>query len=167
MVSSEVSINPDKSSIYEFSTRDDAVQHCRHVHGKQGRNGLEYLGFRFDGKKVYLRDSTITALNRRTASVAKREAARIARRYPDKDAVALKTMVDCDRVCQLFGRVQDFEEKQHDYRNWTFWTYAHRAKLSFGSIAAPIYYQLRRRKALIRMRLNLEIDRAVARRSLR
>jgi len=157
-------IQEEKSSIFEFTPTCDA-QVCRHIRGRQGKNGLEYLGFRFDGRSVYLRDSTLSNLRRKVVRAARSEAYRWARRYPDKDAAALKDVFNYEMLVRRFGRVEDFYEKQKDYRNWTFWTYAQRAAKVFGPLGEQtILRQLKRHKALIRKRMEYEIEQAIARR---
>ena len=60
----EIKIKDEKSYIYEFSPESNGGLNFRRVHGHegQGKNGLEYLGFRFDGKKVYIKDATLSNL---------------------------------------------------------------------------------------------------------
>jgi hypothetical protein len=157
-------IKEEKSSLFVFA-RDGDDQTVTLVHGIQGRNGLEYLGFRYDGKRVFLRDSTLANLHRKVARAARRDATVLAKRYPDKNAEQLRSLFNYERLISQFGRVEDFGEKQRDYRNWTFWTYARRASEIFGPLGKPILRQLRRHRDLIRNRANKEIDSAVARRS--
>jgi hypothetical protein len=71
------------------------------------------------------------------------------------------------RLIVRFGRVEDFDDKHDDYRNWTFWTCATRAANDFGSIGKPILRQLRRHRALIRLRADKELERAIIRREKR
>ena len=42
-------IKEEKSSLFDFEPKGDG-QNCRLLHGTQGKNGLEYLGFRYDGQ---------------------------------------------------------------------------------------------------------------------
>jgi hypothetical protein len=37
-----------------------------------------------------------------------------------------------------FGRVEDFDEKEDNYRKWTFWTYAQRAVSIMGKWACQL-----------------------------
>jgi hypothetical protein len=157
-------IKKEKSSLFIFE-RDGDEQACTLVDGTQGRNGLEYLGFRYDGRRVFLRDATLANLRRKVARAARRDATALAKRYPDKSVAKLRSLFNYERLISQFGRVEDFEEKQHDYRNWTFWSYARRAAEVFGPLGKPIMRQLRRHRGLLRDRANKEIDRAVARRS--
>lgn len=159
----KLAIKPSKTAVFEFR-RTDNGQTCRHVfdpktslEGK--KNGLEYLGFRYDGRRIYLRDSTISNLRRKVTMAARRRAAAHVRRYSDKDLSALLVSFDYNGFLQGFGRVEKFEEKADDYRNWTFWTYARRAIDILGSRGRPIARQLARHKALTYKRLDAEIRR--------
>jgi hypothetical protein len=100
------------------------------------------------------------------ARAARREANALSRRYPDKNAEELKLLFNYERMTKKFGRVEDFDEKQHDYRNWTFWTYATRAKEVFDPLSHCILHQLRNYRSMVRRRAHVEIERAVARRQV-
>jgi hypothetical protein len=156
-------IKEDKSAVYVF-TRSGADQKFQHVSGKQGVNGLEYLGFRYDGRRVYLRDSTLSGLWRKVTFAARRDANIFARKHADKDAAELQAMFNYERLVKEFGKVEDFGEKQDDYRKWTFWTYSRRAAEIFGPLGKAILRQLRGHAALVRAKAVSEIGRAVERR---
>lgn len=156
-------IKPEKSSVYVF-TRSGTDQQFQRLYGTQGANGLEYLGFRYDGRHVYLRDSTLSGLWRKVTFAARRDANIYARKHPGKGAAELHLTFNYERLVKVFGRVEDFEEKAEDYRHWTFWTYARRAAEIFGPLGKAIFRQLRGHSTLVRTRAREEIDRAVARR---
>ncbi len=159
----KLKIKSEKSAVFVYS-RDGDEQTFKRVHGKQGGNGLEYLGFRYDGRKVYLRDSTLSGLRRKVAFAARRDAAICANKHPTKGAIDLHAEFNYERLIKQFGKVEDFAEKRDDCREWTFWTYARRAAEIFGPLGKPILGQLRRHAALVRERSNLELARAVRRR---
>jgi hypothetical protein len=77
--------------------------------GDQGKNGIEYLGFRYDGKRAFLRDSTLSGLYRKVAAIAKREAYAAVRRYPNKDEKELLAAFKFEDFMRRFGRVENFE----------------------------------------------------------
>lgn len=164
---SKLKIKEEKAVAHALSVSPDGGLDCARVHGTQGANGLEYLGFRFDGKRVYLRDTTLSNLYRKVAMAARRDANRDARRYPDRSAEQLKASFDYNRLIARFGRVEDFAENSKDYTKWTFWTYAQKAAEVFGSEGNHILGQLRSHRTRIKARANLEIDRAVAGRTKR
>jgi hypothetical protein len=157
----KLEIKSEKSSLFEFC-KNETKQTYRLIAGKQGRNGLEYLGFRFDGKRAYIRDTTLSNLYRKVCRAGRREARALVRRYPDRNEVNLCSNFDYERLISRFGRVEDFGEKSEEYRNWTFWTYARRASSVFGLLGTPILPQLRRLRKNIRERVDHEIAKAVA-----
>jgi hypothetical protein len=163
---SRIQIKENKSSIFVFASEGDH-QIFRLVSGEKGRNGLEYLGFRYDGQQIFIRDATISNLLRKVVRATRREANALARRYPDKDVTQLKKLFDYDKMIKKFGRVEDFDEKQHDFRNWTFWSYATRAADLFGPLGKRVLRQLLGYRTRVRTHAELEIDRAVARRDRR
>ena len=142
-----------KSAVHRFTqcqTGSDTTQSCTLVYGNQGKNGLEYLGFRFDGKSVYIRDSTRAGLNRKIVAAAKKLARIHARANPQKTLSELESSFNFDRLIKKFGRVDEFESNTKGYRGWTFWTYAVRANEVFGSKGRPILRQLRGYKSFVR-----------------
>jgi hypothetical protein len=162
----QLQIKKEKSSLFCYR-RDGRHQTCELVEGTQGKNGLEYLGFRYDGKRVYVRNATISNLRRKVAQAAFRAADSCSRRYPGKDALALKSTFNYEEFIKRFGRVEDFAESRKDYKKWTFWTYATRAVKEFGTIGKPILHQLRKHEQLIRWRVDKELEEAVMRRERR
>ena len=154
----ELVIKEEKSSLFAFEPDGDG-QKFRLLHGTQGKNGLEYLGFRYDGQRVYLRDATLSNLRRKITRAAYREAATYARRYADKDALQLQSFFNYERLIKQFGRVEAFGKMQHDYRKWTFWTYAIKASEVFGSLGKPILRQLRRHRGSIKYRVDKSLTR--------
>jgi hypothetical protein len=114
--------------------------------GYQNKNGLEYLGFRFDGKFVYLRDSTLSNLQRKMAKVMYHECMAHVRRYRDRGISELISSFNLDPVISKFSRVEDFEKYADSKNNWTFWTYARRSSEVFGILGRSIPLQLQRHK---------------------
>lgn len=137
---SQLIIKESKSSIHHF-TMNGSTQECRHIKGA-GKNGLEYLGFRFDGKRVFLRDSTLSNLKRKMTFAARVRAEKHRKRYSNKDASSLIETFNFDHFFQTFMRVEDFD-KASSVKNWTFWTYARRAVKAFGKRGKPIDRQLK------------------------
>lgn len=154
-------IKAEKSSVFRFTKKsvDDAPQVCELLHGTQGKNGLEYLGFRFDGRNVYIRDSTLAGLNRKIVASAKKLARIHAELNPTLSVSDLKKSFKYNRVIEKFGRIDDFDIKQITYKDWTFWTYAIRASKAFGPKGKPVLRQLRAYKRFVRHRC----DEALAR----
>jgi len=148
-------IKPAKCSTVKFS-RTGTGQTYQWICGGRRTNGLEYLGFRFDGKYIYLRDSTLSNLNRKIIRSLRAVAHSIVARYPGKDEAFLISHFNLDKFMQRFGRVEDFEDNR-DYRKWTFWTYARRAGEVMHSRGQPIFGQLSRHRAFVKQWAEREI----------
>jgi hypothetical protein len=118
-----------------------------------GANGLEYLGFRFDGKKIYLRDSTLSNLWRKVSRSAKAHAINTIKRYPGRTLTDILKLVNHEEFVKRFGRVEDFDDKSQHIKNWTFWTYVRRTRQTMGSISAPIDRQLAGHRRLMKNKL--------------
>lgn len=141
-----------------------------------GKNGLEYLGFRFDGRQVYIRDSTISRLYRKVARSAKGVANGIAQANPDKNARQLLDNFDYSGFSERFIRVRphDYQDDTgkvlkrrfdaNDPNTWTFYSYLKRASETFGDRGAPILRQARNFKPILKKRVTAAMVRAVARR---
>jgi hypothetical protein len=156
-------IKAEKSFVCTFERDGDGQKFCR-ILGTQGANGMEYLGFRYDGRRVYLRDSTLSGLWRKVTFAARRDAKIIVEKYPHKGESELRDLFNFERLVKEFGKVEDFGEKHEDYRNWTFWTYARRASEIFGPLGDAIPRQLKRYEKNVKIRANQEIAKAVERR---
>ncbi len=161
---SKLKVKKEKTALFVFE-QDGDRQKFRRAYPEGASNGLEYLGFRFDGRTVYLRDSTLSNLYRKIAVAARREANACARRYSDKNETELRALFPYERLVKRFGRVEQFGELQEDYRKWTFWTYTKRAAKVFGPMGKSISRQLSKHRKNIRARADHEIHRAVERRS--
>lgn len=159
---SRLLIKPEKSSLIRYS-RDSDGQTCHLISGK-GRNGLEYLGFRYDGRNVFLRDSTMSNLYRKVASVARNHAGATIKRYPGKTYAELCNLFNFEQFTKRFGKVEGFEPSSTN-KTWTFWTYAVRATEEFGPQGKKIIAQVARLRHHSRIRVDQEIERALARKA--
>ena len=155
-------IKSDKSAVYLFS-RNGVDQSFQRVHGTQGANGLEYLGFRYNGKHAYLRDSTLSGLWRKVTFSIRHDAHNHVTANPGLDVDELVRTFNYERLVKQFGKVEDFDEHQEDYRTWTFWTYASRSSDVFGELGKPIIRQLRHYSRQVRAKAKDEIIRVFKR----
>lgn len=137
---SQLIIKESKSSIHYFRVCDEKSDFL-HIKGA-GRNGLEYLGFRFDGSNVYLRDLTLSNLKRKMTYAGRIRARKHKKRFADQDLNALLKSFNYDHFFQTFMRVEEFDSTS-SVRNWTFWTYARRAVEAFGYRGRTIDRQLK------------------------
>lgn len=136
----QLQIKESKSSIHRFFLSGEKQKFVR-LKGS-GNNGLEYLGFRFDGSKIYLRDSTLSNLKRKMTFAGRIRAQKHRKRFSDRSPDQLVDTFNFDHFFQSFMRVEEFDTNS-SVRNWTFWTYARRAVQAFGERGKPIEKQLK------------------------
>lgn len=156
---SEIQIKQSKTSVLVYSPKGDRQSFVK-IDGEQGANGLEYLGFRYDGRFAYLKDATLSRLYRKVTRSLRAEARALVRRYPGKDRAFLERQFDLSAFLQKFGRVENFD-MTGNYEEWTFWTYAKRALDAFGQLGRPISKQLRNYGLIVRTRMKDEIAKAL------
>lgn len=160
-IGSKLRIKDEKTLVRRFQLSLDGRIMCFEPDGagwKKSR-GIEYLGFRFDGMKVYIRDATLSNLWRKVSRSAAGIAANSRRRFVGKTDGEIWDLVDKEAFLRRFGRVEDFEEKANCPQEWTFWTYARRSSELFGSQGKPIMGQMRRFRVKALAKLNKAIMR--------
>lgn len=145
---SQLEISANKTSIVAFHRCGDQLLHTP-IEGKTSKEGLEYLGFRYTGDKIYLRNTTISNLHRKIVKRCKKEAENHVARYPGKNRIWLERNFDFKKLDKAFGRVPKFEPYSEKSK-WTFWTYAKKSMDCFGEQGKPIARQLRKQKGFIR-----------------
>lgn len=154
-------IKESKTCVVRFE-RDGERLKFEHVTGPQGKNGLEYLGFRYDGRKVYVRDSTMSRLYRKVTNAAKRDGTRHVLDNPGASAASLIGNFNYSLFSQRFSRVKK-GDLTDDYKSWTFYSYLKRSVQTFGVKGDRILPQARNFKQTMRSRVEKAIIRAHAR----
>jgi hypothetical protein len=156
-------IQPTKSTVHKFFTNVSARrQPCDLLQGSAGKNGLEYLGFRFDGQHVFIRDSTRSRLQRKMTYAVHAAVRRLHRANPGKGRSELKKLFEPNFVLQQFYKVRDFESVAQTPNKWTFWTYVIRAQQVFGAVGKPIGRQVRNFRKSIAQKAERIIDRCTS-----
>lgn len=141
-------LSEQKTSIFSYSRRGDHHV-CRDSTGTISTEGIEYLGFRFDGKSVYLRNATLSNLHRKISKNCVASAKNHIARHTGKDLTWLENNFDFKIIERAFGRAPNFEPYSNK-NSWTFWTYAKKASICFEASGEPITRQLRKQKRFIR-----------------
>ncbi|MEO0612559.1 MAG: reverse transcriptase domain-containing protein [Pseudomonadota bacterium] len=159
----EIKIKEEKTCIVSFRRSSDQLT-FDHIRGPQGKNGFEYLGFRFDGKQVFVRDSTISRLYRKVALSAKGVARGYVHAHPDKSANEILESFNYSDFSQRFSRVHPDELSPDDYGTWTFYSYLKRASETFGDKGSAILPQARNFKKIMKERIATAMNRATIRR---
>lgn len=158
-------IKEDKSAIHRFEVNGDRqTVHTVKASDKEGKpmpnKPFEYLGFRYDGRHVFIRDKTMSNLHRKITSVCRAAAIRQVKRYQGKSVHDILALTNIEKLIQAFGSVEGFRDKAADYRSWTFTTYAKRASKTMGALGKPIERQMKSLRSAIRKKLEDELNRA-------
>jgi hypothetical protein len=152
-------IKDSKTQVYSYTKRTEGTgQDFVLLDGAHGKNGLEYLGFRFSGRMAYLRDSTLSGVHRKITVAAKSMARRHVEKNPGLSASALTQTFNFGRLSEKFGRAREFERFASEYRNWTFWTYAKRSSEIFGHWGTTITRQMRNYRRFVRSKATKAIE---------
>lgn len=154
--------NGKKTEIGEFSAAAVGQNYKKFMGSK---DGLTYLGFRFDGKRVYIRNSTISNLHRNIAKACNRYVTIASKRYPSGDKLKLLKSTPIGRVMEQTGKVENFESVATEYRSWTFWTYAARAHSVFKDFGSGIEKQLNSYKRITQNKLEQRVDQTIKERA--
>jgi hypothetical protein len=161
----ELRIKDSKTCVAQFERAAGALtfRHLVQRPDEPAKNGFEYLGFRYDGHRVYVRDSTISRFFAKVAGAANRDGWRHAEANPTMDAGDLIRAFDFSLFSQRFSRVKK-ENLTDDYRSWTFYSYLKRSAEAFGPKGARILKQARGFDEFMKARVAGAIVRAAAKR---
>jgi hypothetical protein len=157
-------IKHEKTQVYRYEREDVGPdQSNKRLDHPTGPDGLEYLGFRYDGKHIYIRNSTVSGLRRKITASAKRSAYNHVKFHPEMTLAELTDSFNYDVLITKFGRVPDFKSARGRYETWTFWTYAKRSIEILGELSSPIQRQIGDYKAFARKRAKELIAKAYSR----
>lgn len=162
---SELRIKETKTCVVQFQREANRLgfRHLTQRSDEAAKNGFEYLGFRYDGRRVYVRDSTISRFYSKVASAAKRDGRRHVEKNPSLDVGALIACFDFPLFSQRFSKVKK-ENLTSDYRSWTFYSYLKRSAEAFGPKGEQILKQARGFDEFMRARVSQAIAIGVAKR---
>lgn len=156
----QLKINDKKTAIVCFEPAADGLLSSRRMDRSGSTEGLDYLGFRFDGRDVYIRNSTISRLYRNITFAARRRARRLVRRYTGKGFEFLLSQFDIRKFESRYGKVADFDPHL-ERKRWTFRTYVKRCAEVFGDTDGTFFRQIRRHREFIRKTVEREIVKAL------
>lgn len=162
-VGSQLTIQDKKVSEVAYFLSTSGVAGFRHVNGKGGKNGTEYLGFRFDGQRVFIRDRTIANLHRKFLRRSRGAIAAHVRRYRGKSGDWLRGNFDSPTILKGFVAQVRFSEVD-DPSDWTFFSYVRGAREIFADFETRFLAQLGGFKAWARDRIAVELDKRIAKR---
>ncbi|EJC66956.1 Reverse transcriptase (RNA-dependent DNA polymerase) [Rhizobium leguminosarum bv. viciae WSM1455] len=125
----QLKIQDKKVAVCNFSTSGSGLSFT-HLYGKASKNGLEYLGFEFDGQTVKIKNSTLSNAWRKLKRRAYGDAWRFVKRYRAKGKAWLILNYDQQRLETKLLRNVTFNQDM-GYETWTFSKYVGRASKAF------------------------------------
>lgn len=133
---SELKIKQRKTHVVAFERDDDRFHSLDAPENERHPDGLEYLGFRFDGKTVRFRDSTIGKLRRKVRDCVKAEVYKYVRRHPARSCASLVRDFPIGAITPKVGRIDPLIRDafiEAGRKPMSFWSYALSAEKVFGS----------------------------------
>lgn len=157
-----LTLKKEKTQIYHYERLCGGPDQTNKIVGSStGTDGLEYLGFRYDGKHVYLRNSTVSGIQRKITSVANRLARQHVQTNPLMNLQQLLDSFNYSFLISKFGRVKDFDPFGKKYTSWTFWTYVEKSVAVFGELGKPITRQYGCYKSFAKKKAMAAVKRAL------
>lgn len=156
-----LSIQAKKTTVHRFWSVGGQLSFSL-LQGSAGKNGLEYLGFRFDGRKTFIRDSTRSRLQRKMTFAVRAQVNELRRQNPSAGRASLKSKFDVKAILEQFHHVREFRRVAKSPTDWTFWTYLIRSTGAFGEPTNPIAKQFKRFRRSIKRKAEKLIDKTVS-----
>lgn len=162
---SALRIKDAKTCVAQFQRASGRLlfHHLKQRPDEATKNGFEYLGFRYDGRRIYVRDSTISRFYSKVAGGAKRDGRRHVEQNPTMDEGALLRSFNYPLFSQRFSKVKK-TNLTSDYRSWTFYSYLKRSAEAFGPKGNRILRQARGFNDFMNERITMAIKSGVAKR---
>lgn len=128
----KVKIKPEKVAIGRFIRTPDQLVYS-HIFGKSSQNGIEYLGFQFDGSVVQIKNSTLINAWRKLKKRSRGWAKRWVRRYRNKGDNWLVDEANLDdRTTEVLRTMTMPQMDKGSVKDWTFISYVERASAIFS-----------------------------------
>lgn len=152
-------IQDRKVSVVRFE-KDTVGLKFSHIFGSSSRNGLEYLGFEYDGKRVKIRNSTLSNAWRKMKRQAYGHAAKFVKRYRAK---GLSWIVANYPAPQLETHIlRDVTYTQDEgYKSWTFIKYVRRSSRSFIGFNPIFSMQTKRYRYYTKLMIGQALQKAL------
>lgn len=134
----KLEIKKTKTCVIQFhqqETGDLKYAHLKQSDNEDNKDGLEYLGFRYDGRKVYIRNGTISGFYRKMMSIIRREAIIYADKHLDLSVEELQNSFNISSINQKFHKIKKdklFLEDSNEIGVRNFYSYVKRAVQIFG-----------------------------------
>lgn len=153
-------IQEKKVCVGEFVAKGAGIE-WRHISGSSSRNGLEYLGFEFDGTRVKIKNSTLSNAWRKMKRQAHGHAFSFVRRYRDKGLSWIRANYPHTSLERSILQDVTFHQDT-GYDTWTFVKYARRASRCFVGFNPIFSTQTRRYRYFTKLMIAAALDEAIA-----
>ncbi|MBB6179437.1 reverse transcriptase domain-containing protein [Pseudorhizobium flavum] len=156
---SRLRIQDQKVSIVQFSSTSGGTNFS-HVFGKASRNGLEYLGFEFNGDSVKIKHSTLSNAWRKMKRQAYGHASSYVKRYREKKMPWILANYPASALETQILRDVTFTQDT-GYETWTFVKYVRRASSAFVGYNPRFSRQTRRYRRYTKAIINRSLIKAL------
>ncbi|MCO7737146.1 reverse transcriptase domain-containing protein [Brucella intermedia] len=157
----KLQIQDKKVCIGEFTDAGATITY-RHLFGSASKNGLEYLGFEYDGQRVKIKSSTLSNAWRKLKRKSYGHAWRFVSRYRNKGEVWMRTNYPYTFLEKRMLQNVTFNQ-DNGFESWTFVKYAQRASKAFIGFAPIFSQQTRRYRRLTKTIIENDLNKAIAR----
>lgn len=152
-------IQDKKVCIVEFSRNGEEMDFTN-VFGTSSRNGLEYLGFEFDGKVVKIKNSTLSNAWRKMKRQAYGYAFQYVKRYSLKGEGWIRSNYPYRHLETKILRDVTYNQDT-GYETWTFVKYARRASRAFVGFKPIFSKQTKLYRYYTKTMISEALDRAI------
>lgn len=153
-------IQDKKVAICKFEPQMDGSLKYSHLFGKSSKNGLEYLGFQFNGRVVSLKDATLSNAWRKIKRRSYGFARRYVRRYRDKGAGWIKANYPFQKLLVKFiSKVTHSQDV--GFESWTFRSYVIRCMKKFSKLNCIFTKQVRHYLANTQTLISNDLEKAI------
>jgi len=152
-------IKPEKVSVSRFIEGSDR-QYFTHIAGASSQNGLEYLGFQFDGKQVQLKNSTLANAWRKLKRRSYGWARRWVRQHRAKGDRWLRRNAPIDFQIQKI--LQRVSVRETDHKKWTFNRYVSRCEKAFSGYETKFASQTKKYRKTTRKIIEKSLKKAIS-----
>ena len=140
----QIKLKTKKTVVVEFMSGTNITRRRSKAGWVSNEDGLEYLGFRFDGRHVWLRNSTISRLQRKLVSSVRSTVRNYIGKACEDGWPRAKAMANYNTSAAISRHMKkpiaDFDFK--DPTTWTFETYLRRAILESADFEGDMRQQV-------------------------
>ncbi|MER0237617.1 hypothetical protein [Fulvimarina sp. MAC8] len=153
-------IKSEKVAVCDFRVEPEGISFQRAA-GKSCANGLEYLGFRFDGRSVHIKDATLANAWRKLKRRSYGRAKRFVKQFRLKGDAWIVENYPIEKVeTELLQEVSYSQDI--GYERWTFLKYISRSREVFSEYQSTFSTQTSRYRKLTRHIATKHLNKAVS-----